>query len=107
MAWDPARLGEADLAAMTRRFAPTRVGAITSHLPESERRALAKVVAAASLLDDLFLHQVWEGNPALLERLRADESALGRARLRYFVLNKGPWSRVDDDRPFIPWRPGP
>ncbi|MHB9092985.1 MAG: dipeptidyl-peptidase 3 family protein, partial [Chloroflexota bacterium] len=107
MARDPKHLGEAELAAMVRRFAPTRLSANASHLPESERRALAKVVAAAALLDDLFLHQVWEGNPALLESLRADDSALGRTRLRYFVLNKGPWSRVDDNHPFIPGVPEP
>ena len=31
--------------------------------------------------------------------------ARGRARLDYFILNKGPWSRIDDNEPFVPGVP--
>ena len=40
----------------------------------------------------------------LLDLVR-DESADGRARLHYFLLNKGPWSRLDEDQAFIPGAP--
>jgi hypothetical protein len=33
--------------------------------------------------------------------LQADHSTAGLARQRYFMLNKGPWSRLDGDAPFI------
>jgi hypothetical protein len=101
--------GTTDLQRMIQRFAPVDIGADVSGLPASEREALRKLVAASRIIDALFLRQVWAGNEALLLRLLDDRSALGEARLRYFLLNKGPWSRLDGDAPFIPGvgpRPG-
>ena len=40
----------------------------------------------------------------LLDLVR-DDSPLGRARLHYFLINKGPWSRLDDNEPFIAGAP--
>ena len=57
---------------MTARFAPADIGADVSALPESERRALAKLVEAARLMDSLFLRQVWAGNDAMLQELAHD-----------------------------------
>lgn len=95
----------AELTAMIARFAPVEIGADLSALPDAERAALAKLVEAARLMDGLFLQQVWAGNPALLVQLAADDTPLGRARLHYFLINKGPWSRLDHDAPFIPGVP--
>ncbi len=53
------------------------------------------------MLDPLFLRQVWSGNEALLKKLEADKSAAGRQRLHYFLINDGPWSRLDEKEPFI------
>ena len=53
-------------------------------------------------MDTLFLRQAWAGNETLLLDLARDRTPLGRARLRYFVLNKGPWSRLDHNAPFLP-----
>jgi len=72
-----------------------------STLPAGERQALARIVAAARHMDAIFLRQVWAGNPSLLLELLRDESPLGRARLRYFLINKGPWSELDRDEPFL------
>jgi hypothetical protein len=95
----------ARLTAMAARFAPVDVKADVSRLPANERAALAKIVAAARLMDPLFLRQVWAGNESLLLELLEDRSPLGRARLDYFMINKGPWSRLDEDAPFIPGVP--
>lgn len=89
------------LNAKIRRFAPTTLTADTSRLSGGDRRALAKIIEAAKLMDPLYLRQVWSGNPALLKRLEADRSALGRACLHYFRINVGPWSRLDGNEPFI------
>jgi hypothetical protein len=89
------------LDAKIRRFAPTTLTADTSRLSAGDRRALTKIVEAAKLLDPLYLRQVWSGNPALLARLEADQTAEGRARLHYFRINVGPWSRLDSNEPFI------
>jgi hypothetical protein len=95
----------ATLQKMAARFAPVDIGADISGLPASERRALVHMVEAARLIDALFLRQAWAGNEALLMDLGDDTSALGQARLRYFLINKGPWSRLDHDAPFIPGAP--
>ena len=55
---------------MAARFAPADIGADVSPLPENERQALAKLIAAARIIDALFLRQVWAGNEALLLQLR-------------------------------------
>jgi hypothetical protein len=90
---------------MAARFVPVDIRADVGALPSSERRALTKLVEASRLMDALFLRQVWAGNEALLLKLLGDRTPLGEARLRYFVLNKGPWSRLDDNEPFIPGAP--
>jgi len=41
----------------------------------------------------------------MLLDLLHDQSALGTARLRYFILNMGPWSRLDANAAFIPGAP--
>jgi hypothetical protein len=94
-----------DAAALRRleaRYAPVALRVDVSRLPAGERAALARLVEAARILDALFLRQVWAGNDALLLRLAADPTPLGRARLACFLRNKGPWDRLDHDRPFLP-----
>ncbi|HVI71693.1 MAG TPA: hypothetical protein VM656_09440, partial [Pyrinomonadaceae bacterium] len=92
---------ESDLAGKIARFAPTTLTADTSKLTAKDRQALDKIIAAAKLLDPLFLRQVWNGNDALEKKLQADKTAVGRQRLHYFYINDGPWSRLDDKEPFL------
>jgi hypothetical protein len=93
------------LQAMAARFAPVDIGADLGPLPPNERRALARLVDASRIVDALFLRQVWAGNEAVLMDLVKDGSELGRARLHYFTINKGPWSRLDHFEPFVPGVP--
>jgi hypothetical protein len=93
------------LVRMTARFAPTEIGADLSKLSVADRRVVAKLVEAAKIVDALFLRQVWSGNEAMLVDLARDDSPAGRARLHYFLINKGPWSRLDHNQPFIPGAP--
>ncbi len=95
----------AKLAAMAARFAPVDIGADLSGLPGTERQALAKLVQAGYIMDALFLRQVWGGNDAQLVQLVGDATPLGRARLHYFLINKGGWSRLDHDAVFLPGVP--
>jgi hypothetical protein len=93
------------LKRMTARFAQVDLKVDLSKLPDNERRALAKMVQAAQLMDTLFLRQAWAGNETLLLELLKDTSPLGRERLHYFLLNKGPWSRLDEGHAFLPGVP--
>jgi hypothetical protein len=86
-------------------FAPVEIGADLSSLPENERRALAKIVEAARIMDGIFLEQVWAGNPSMLLDLVKDQSPQGRARLGFFLVNKGPWSRLERNTVFVPGAP--
>jgi hypothetical protein len=92
---------DTDLERKIARFAPTTLTADTSKLSAKDRQALTKIIAAAKLLDPLFLRQVWSGNDALEQKLMADKSAAGRERLHYFYINDGPWSRLDSNEPFV------
>src|SRR5258708_17398494 len=93
------------LQQMAARFAPTEITADVSTLSDADRRVLAKLVAASKIVDALFLRQVWAGNDAVMMDLVRDESPAGRARLHYFMINKGPWSRLDHNAPFVAGRP--
>src|SRR5689334_2109017 len=92
---------DAALARKIARFAPTTLTADVSKLTPKDRQALDKIIAAAKLLDPLFLRQVWSGNDALEKKLMADKSPAGRERLHYFYINDGPWSRLDNNEPFV------
>ena len=97
--------GLPQLKTMTARFAPVDIGADLSGLPANERQALARMIEAAKVFDPIFLRQVWSGNETVLLDLAEDQSELGRARLHYFLINKGPWSRLDHFEPFVPGVP--
>jgi len=103
----------AELQKLTARYAPVDIGADITALPKNEREALSRLVDAARIMDALFLRQVWAGNDAMLQELaqqaarpvgpRASRTAA--ARLHYFLINKGPWDRLDHNKPFIPGAP--
>jgi hypothetical protein len=95
----------ARLEQMTRRFVPTEITADVSRLSPNDRKVLAKLVEASQIIDGIFLRQAWAGNPSMLLRLAVDDSAEGRARLHYFLINKGPWSRLDHNEPFVAGAP--
>jgi hypothetical protein len=96
---------QAALEKMTARFAPVDITADLQGMPANERQVLAKLVQASRIVDAVFLRQVWAGNEAELLRLMGDHTPLGRARLHAFLVNKGPWSRLDHNAPFIPGVP--
>ena len=93
------------LEKMAARFAPTPLRVDTSKLSSGDRQALVKLIVAARILNYVFLEQRWDGNPTLYDRLQKDTTPLGRARLHYFWLNKGPWSDIDEFKAFLPGVP--
>ena len=85
----------AQLQKMTDRFAPTPIRVETWKLSAGDRQALIKLIEASRILNDIFMKQLWSGNMALYSRLQKDLTPLGKARLHYFWINKGPWSDID------------
>src|SRR5215831_11050083 len=107
--WTVAALGQeagvsetVKLQKMAARFAPTDIRADLSTLSAADKQVLAKLVEASKIMDALFLRQVWAGNDTVLVDLAQSQTAEGRARLHYFLINKGPWSRLDHDEAFVP-----
>ena len=92
----------ARLQKMAARFAPTDIRADLSALSAGDKQVLAKLVEASKIMDALFLRQVWAENDTVLIDLARSQTAEGRARLHYFLINKGPWSRLDHDEAFVP-----
>jgi len=92
----------AELDRMIARFAPAELKVDTSGLAAGDKQALQKLIEAARVIDKIFLSQRWAWNRAAREALLSDTSALGKARLHYFDLNKGPWSELDGQTAFLP-----
>ncbi len=95
----------AELQKMAAQFAPTPLRVNTSALSAGDRQALAKLIEAARIYNYLFMDQLWRGDRALYARLQQDRTPLGRARLHYFWINKGPWDDLNEYKTFIPGVP--
>ena len=89
------------------RFAPTEMSADLSDLGDADRQVLAELVAAARLMDEIFLRQVWSGNAELRARLAGLEGPGAEAARTYFAVNFGPWDRLDEMEPFLGEQPHP
>ena len=95
----------AHLKQMIARFAPTPLDVDVSGLSGGDKKALAKLIEASRVINDIFLTQLWSGNHAELAKLKKDSSLLGRERLHYFWINKSPWSDLDGHTAFLPGVP--
>lgn len=91
----------AELQKMATRFAPVELRVTTNRLSPGDRKALAKLIEASRVIDDIFLQQLWSGNEKLYAELKHDQSPFGKTRLDYFWLNKGPWSDLDGHTAFL------
>jgi Peptidase family M49 len=95
----------AQLNGLAARFAPTPLQVDNSALSAGDRQALPKLIESAQVLNVVFMKQLWSGNLATYEKLKADKTPLGQARLRYYWINKGPWSNLEENKAFMPGVP--
>jgi Peptidase family M49 len=93
--------GLAQLQKMAARFALTPMRVDTSKLSAGDHQALVKMIQASRILNEIFMKQLWSGNLDLYAQLQRETTPLGKARLHYFWINKGPWSDIDDSQAFI------
>jgi hypothetical protein len=94
-----------ELNQMAARFAPVNLEVDLSSLSASDKKALAKLIEAGRIVNHLFMQQFWSGDLALYQKLQQDKTPLGKARLHYFWINKGPWSEIDEHKAFLPGVP--
>ena len=89
-----------DVEKRLRKYAPVDVRADISFLPESEKKALYKLIDAAKYMDKIFLHQVSSRNEALRKELKNRQDDLGKKAFELFQISFGPWDRLNEE-PFI------
>ena len=73
-------------------------------LDAKETQVVAKLIEASRYMNNIFLSQVWEGNPALRERISAAAGkgdSTARWALALFDVHKGPWDRLKQNEPFV------
>src|SRR2546425_1062820 len=95
----------AQLKQMAARFVPTPIRGDQTGLSAGDKGALSKLIEAGGIVNRLFMQQMWSGNLDIYRSLQSDKSPLGQERLHYFLINKGPWSEIDDHRAFVPGVP--
>ncbi|HLH09913.1 MAG TPA: hypothetical protein VKW78_21925 [Terriglobales bacterium] len=95
----------AELNQLAARFAQTPLRVDIKALSSGDKQALPKLIEAARLLNVVFMKQYWSGDLALYKKLKTEKTPLGQARLRYFWINKGPWSNLEANRAFMPGVP--
>lgn len=86
-----------------RRYAPVVLSAELTGLTGADKEVLALLIRAAKIVDDIFYSQVWYNNPSLRDWLKdhADKSQLDRLKWIYFLINKSPWSSLDENEAFL------
>ena len=94
----PGEEAHSDIANRLEQFVPTDLVADIDSLSDTDRAVLVDLLAAAHLMDEIFLRQVWVGNPELRDRLESEADAATR---EYFKVNFGPWDRLAELEPFI------
>ncbi|GER28188.1 nudix hydrolase homolog 3 [Striga asiatica] len=85
------------------RYARVSLDAELVGLSDGDKEALTSLVKAAKLIDEIFLLQVWYSNPSLRDwlQLHADESNLNKLKWMYYLVNKSPWSSLDENEAFL------
>ncbi len=70
-------------------------------LRENDRKVLRKLIEASRFIDTLFLRQVFKKNEEIRRRLEASHDPLDVLTLRYFLINYGPFDRLNEYASFI------
>ncbi|CAH8384419.1 unnamed protein product [Eruca vesicaria subsp. sativa] len=79
------------------RYSPVTLEAnLTEELSEADQKTLG-------LIDDICHEQLWHSNPALRDWLKehANASELDKLKWKYFLINKIPWSSLDENEPLL------
>jgi hypothetical protein len=90
-----------DIEERRAQFVQQNISVDLRGLSKADRSALDSLVAAAKLMDRLFLIQAWHGNPTILSRLVSLNGPLAQPARDYYRIMAGPWDRLKDFEPFL------
>ncbi|KAG5537375.1 hypothetical protein RHGRI_024721 [Rhododendron griersonianum] len=86
------------------RYACISLGAeVLTGLTDGDKEALALLVKAGTIIDDIFHLQAWYSNPTLRDWLKehAEISHVDKLKWMYYRINKSPWSCLDENEAFL------
>ena len=99
-----------DIPDRLRKLARTPIDYDRALLVARETAAVTKLIEASRYMNDIYLSQVWAGNPALRSRVATAGNAgdtTARWALALFDVHKGPWDRLKQNEPFVGKDPKP
>ncbi len=73
----------------------------SSNLNDNQIILLRKMVKVSKLIDDIFLMQIYNKNFEIMKKLKGSDAEKEKLELKYLMWNKGPWDKLDDEKPFI------
>ncbi|HET7176365.1 MAG TPA: Zn-dependent hydrolase [Gammaproteobacteria bacterium] len=76
-------------------YAHVTLSADLSGYSADDKQMLAKLIAAAKLMDDIYWQQTYGDKAALLSGIRDPDTR------EFTEINYGPWDRLNGDRPFV------
>lgn len=99
-AWAGPDGDRAYLKAQIEKFVPVEITVSKKLISSKDKKVVDELVNASREIHKIFLRQVWTGNVKLREEL---EKAGKKDDIfyQYFVLNAGPFDRLDHEKPFI------
>ncbi|CAK9310340.1 unnamed protein product [Citrullus colocynthis] len=85
------------------RYASVSLNVELAGLTDADKEALALVIKAAAIIDEIFYLQVWYSNPYLRDWLEqsAAASELDKLKWAYYRINKTPWSSLDENEAYL------
>jgi hypothetical protein len=90
------------MAAHHEKFKKIEIVAPTAGLSPGYLKALDSLKKVAPIFNKIFLNQVYKDNEELLKGIEAKKECNGVIE-EFFLLNYGPWNRIDRNLSFIPY----
>ncbi|MBN1197200.1 MAG: peptidase, partial [Candidatus Aminicenantes bacterium] len=89
------------------KLAPVEIACPEEGLSDGDKKALRKLVAAAAVMDEIFLKQVYARNLEIRAALEQSTAPGAEPARRMFAIHFGPFDRINHNHPFIGDRPKP
>ncbi|GAB2293125.1 Nudix hydrolase 3 [Dionaea muscipula] len=85
------------------RYASISLDPELTALTDADKEALALLVKAATVMDDIVHHQLCHSNSDVRDWLKkhAESSDLNKLKWIYYKINKSPWSCLDENKAFL------
>jgi len=83
------------------KFVPVNLEFDKTLINDNQKQVLLHLIEAAKLMDEIFLRQVYSKNVILRDKLSKGTTELEKKEYELFDLFKGPFNRLDHNKPFI------